>query len=171
MSQLLAEREGFGGIPLNDQKGRFGVAYLNAMVAQAAWGMSETRSGEDHLATDVSIDFISGPARVQVKCGSRLQTRGGYISVPTLKAWREKWSGSKLPVYLLYVQVPSSPDEWIHCLRDCTRVHGRAFWVRVDGTDEPTVRVPAQNRLTLATFEIWRAEVDAAFGIAPEGAS
>lgn len=156
-----------GYIPMADRKGRFGAAYLNAFAAQAAVALTETRSGEDYLAVDASIDFPACPVRVQVKCGKKVVGSSGGISLSTRPTWRQKWAESKIPVYLLYVQVPPAPDDWMHCPEEHTLVRGRGYWLRVNQMDTPTVVLPTHNRLTLATFVEWRRDAEAAVGLGP----
>lgn len=153
-------------LSMSDRKGRVGVNYVCAIVAQAGLPNPEFKSGEDHLAVDLNVEFPSSPVRVQVKAGTRSPNRNGSITVPLEAKWRKKWSISKIPVYLVYVRLERSrPDEWIdHSDGVHTLVHAHAHWVRVNGVSAASVRVPLANRLGIETFGQWNDELEECFG-------
>lgn len=136
-----------------------GVMYMRTLLAQAGVAHSEFSSGEDYLAADATLEFESGAVRVQVKAGTRKPNKSGSITVPLRQDWKEKWSKCKLPVFLVYVRLEKTPHiEWIEHGDLHTLVHARAVWTRVNEVAAASVRVPLQNRLTVATFDTWVAE-------------
>jgi Domain of unknown function (DUF4365) len=152
-------------IPPADRTGRIGVLYMRELCALAGLQNSEPPSGEDHLAVDLSVQLPAGPAGVQVKSGTARLNNDGTLSVSLEANWVKKWSANPLPVYLLYVRL--SKRDFLQLAHHGTRsttffLH--AYWVRVNGVTGRTVRVPRENRFTVATFHLWNADVRAAFG-------
>lgn len=155
-----------GAIGPEDQIGRLGVMYVRSLLAQAALGNAETSSGEDHLSTDLNVDFRPATIRVQVKAGRKRMNADGSFSVSTTQKWRGDWAAAKIPVYLVYVHLEhAKPVKWLEHPAVSTTVHAHAHWVRVDGLSVPTVRVPGANRLTVATFAQWNRQIEAQFGM------
>lgn len=156
----------YESLSMTDRKGRVGVNYVCSVVAQAALPNPEFKSGEDHLAVDLNVEFPASPVRVQVKCGTRSPNKSGSISVPLDAKWRVKWSQSKIPVYLVYVRLErEQPKDWIRHDSDAhTLVHAHAHWVRVNGVSGASVSVPLSNRLSIDTFAAWNDDVEACFG-------
>jgi hypothetical protein len=164
-----AERSGdmsaWESIPLSDRKGRMGVTYVRAVLAQAALPNEETTGGEDHLAVDLNVQFPAAAVRVQVKCGTRTPNKSGSITVPLELAWRDRWCVMKTPVYLVYVRLEKpKPFDWFDHPTLATTVHARAHWVRVNGVSAASVSVPLSNRLSLASFATWNQQVEDCFG-------
>lgn len=144
-----------------DQIGRLGVMYLRSLLAQAGIAHAETSSGEDHLAVDMTLEFIAGGVRVQIKTGTKATNKDGSLTVPVTEAWKTKWSAAQVPVFLVYVRLEkSTPTEWIEHPDWHTVVHARALWARVNSVKGKSVRLPAQNRLTAETFATWAGEFD-----------
>lgn len=54
-------------LDLSGRKGRYGVAYMDALVTAAGYDLMETRPGADVLAYDTTVAFPEGDVRVQVK--------------------------------------------------------------------------------------------------------
>jgi len=155
-----------GTIPSEDQIGRLGVMYVRSLLAQAALGNSETSSGEDHLATDLNVDFRPATIRVQVKAGHKRRNKDGSYSISITEKWRKDWADAKIPVYLVYVHLEHKPPvKWFAHAVTSTTVHAHAYWARVDGVSAATVRVPTANRLTVSTFELWNHDIEATFGM------
>lgn len=149
----------------SDRTGRFGVLYMRALVAQAGWGSTETSPGEDHKGIDVALDFTEGAVHVQVKCGTKAPSKGGWYTIPVEAQWVTKWNASKTPVYLVYVPVVLDPARWVSHNGSSTQLTARAFWVRVDQSPSSgSVRVPIQNRLVADTLALWRNDFNNAFG-------
>lgn len=156
---------GVGVIPPEDQIGRLGVIYVRSLLAQAALGNSETSSGEDHLATDLNVDFKAAVIRVQVKAGRKRRNKDGSFSVATTQKWREDWTAAQIPVYLVYVHLEhKQPEMWFEHPTASTTVHAHAYWVRVNGVSVASVRVPMANRLTVNTFNQWSQDIESTFG-------
>lgn len=155
-----------GVIPPEDQMGRFGVMYVRSLLAQAALGTSEFSPGEDHLATDLNVEFRPAPVRVQVKAGRKRRNKDGSYSVSVTEKWRKDWEGAKIPAYLVYVHLEHKPPaQWFEHPITATTVHAHAYWVRVNGVAVATVRVPTANRLTVSTFKLWNRDIEATFGM------
>jgi len=77
--------------------------YVRSLLAQAALGNNETAPGEDHLATDLNVEFRPATIRVQVKAGQRRRNNDGTFSVA--EKWHANWAEAKIPVYLVYVHL------------------------------------------------------------------
>lgn len=156
----------YESLSMSDRKGRLGVNYVCSVAAQAALPNPEFKSGEDHLAVDINVEFPAASVRVQVKCGTRSPNRSGAISVPLNAKWRAHWSRSKTPVYLVYVRLERvNPHDWIvHDGDTHTTMHAHAHWVRVNGVSAASVSVPLSNRLSIDTFASWNEDVEACFG-------
>lgn len=135
--------------------------YFRSLLAQAGIGNNETSPGEDHLAVDVNVDLVPGTARVQIKTGTKKLNKNGSITVPVQRDWKSKWGATRTPVYLVYVHLKKvSPAEWIDHADVQTVVHATAFWSRVNGVTGSSVNLPAQNRLTVETFDRWVQDFD-----------
>lgn len=144
-----------------DRIGRLGVMYFRSLLAQAGVAHTETTSGEDHLAVDLNVDFISGSVRVQVKTGTTRYNRDGSITVPVTDGWKAKWAASILPVYVVYVHLEKEPPaDWIDHADVHTILHARALWARANSVKGKSVRLPADNRLTAETFDAWADEFE-----------
>lgn len=50
--------------------------YLRPLLAQAGVAHAETSSGEDHLAVGMTLEFIAGSVRVQIKTGTKATKQG-----------------------------------------------------------------------------------------------
>lgn len=156
----------YESLSMSDRKGRLGVNYVCSVVAQAALPIPEFKSGEDHLAVDLNVEFPVSPVRVQVKCGGRKANKSGSISVPLDAKWRSKWAQCQIPVYLVYVCLErTSPGDWIDHSDDAqTVLHAHAHWVRVNGVSAASVSIPIANRLSIDTFSTWNDDAEACFG-------
>lgn len=156
-----------GAIPPEDQIGRIGVMYVRALLVQAALGSAETSSGEDHLATDLNVDFRPATIRVQVKAGRKRRNKDGTFSVSVTEKWRQHWTDAQIPVYLVYVHLEHAKAvKWLEHTAASTTVHAHAYWFRVNGLSVATVRVPSTNRLTVDTFAAWNRDIETTFGMA-----
>jgi hypothetical protein len=143
----------------SDQTGRLGVMYFRSLLAQAGVAHGEFSPGEDYLAVDVTVDFPTGCARVQIKTGTKKLNNDGSVSVPVTDKWKSKWLQAELPVFLVYVKLgTSAPAKWITHNATHTVVGARALWIQVNSVTGKSVRVPAENRLTAKTFDTWADE-------------
>lgn len=135
--------------------------YVRSLLAQAGVAHAEFSPGEDHLAADANVDFPTGPVRVQVKAGRKRLSKDGSITVPVTDVWKAKWAVSAVPVYLIYVHLgKADPAVWIEHEGVRTIVNAQALWTRVNTVKARSVRLPAQNRLTAATFDGWADEFE-----------
>ncbi|ORA27376.1 DUF4365 domain-containing protein [Mycobacterium aquaticum] len=148
-----------------DQIGRLGVMYFRSLLAQAGVAHGEFSGGEDHLAVDVTVELVTGGVRVQIKTGTKALNKDGSLTVPVKNAWKAKWSEALVPVFLVYVHLEKKPPlDWIAHEDAHTVVHARALWAKVNAVKGQSVRLPAQNRLTAATFDTWSEEFKRAWG-------
>jgi hypothetical protein len=135
--------------------------YFRSLLAQAGVVHGEISSGEDHLAVDVTLEFVAGGVRVQIKTGTKSLNKDGSLTVPVKDEWKAKWSAAQVPVFLVYVHLEKAPPpQWIEHQDAYTVVHARALWARVNSVTGKSVRLPAQNRLTAETFATWASEFD-----------
>lgn len=155
---------GPGTLDSNRRKARYGVSYLRSVCSQAGVGVMETGVDEDVLAIDCVLTFPEGQVVVQVKCTSGKTISGKRAAVSLKPEWCEKWAKQKGPVYLLLVIVPADVEVWLTHHPKGTAHASAAFWVRVHGDEGTSVTVPKAQRLTSATFDIWNAEMLAAYG-------
>lgn len=146
------------------RKARYGVAYLRTVCSQAGMPMSENSADEDVLATDCIVSFAEASVFEQVKCTSGLTLGGKSATVRLTKEWCEKWARCRLPVYLVVVIVPKNVSKWLTHHSTGTTHAAAAHWVRVDGIDAKSVRVPKSQRLCSGTFDLWHSELLASFG-------
>lgn len=75
--QLVAGAKSIKG---GDHQGRLGVMYFRSLLAQAGVANAESSPGEDHLATDATVEFPRGPVRVQIKAGTKPLNKDGSIT-------------------------------------------------------------------------------------------
>lgn len=157
-------------IAAQDRVGRLGVMYVRSILAQAGVGNEETTTGEDYYAVDLTVNLPSAKVSVQVKAGTKPPNRDGSFSVGTKTDWRKIWAETVMPVYLVYVHLEKRPPpDWVEHSAVCTTIHARAHWMRVNSLSAPTAKVPAANRLTVATFAEWEQDVSTMFGKAVTG--
>jgi hypothetical protein len=150
----------------NGSKARYGVAFVSAICCHAGVEFKETSPDADVLAVDGTVQFESGPARVQIKCTGRFRiTSQGTASWPAEAHWWAKWHKSKIPVYFVLVIVdPDDQFQWLNHLADSTLHKSAAFWVRVDKmAASESVVVPKAQRLTAATLIDWASDVEACY--------
>ena len=139
--------------------------YFRTLLAQAAVIHNEVSGGEDHLAVDVSLTFPVGPVTAQVKSGRRAPNSDGSITVNVAESWKSKWANTKTPVYLVYVRIEKEPPtEWVEHPDQHTMLHAYALWARVNDVTGASVRIPASNRLTAATFNTWVDDFNSLWG-------
>lgn len=154
-----------GSIAPADRTGRWGVMYFRTLLAQAAIVHSEVSGGEDHLAVDLSLTFPVGPVTAQVKSGRSTPNSDGSITVDVTESWKSKWANTKTPVYLVYVRIEKDPPiEWVEHPERHTMLHAYALWERVNDVTGASVRIPATNRLTAATFNTWVDDFNSLWG-------
>jgi Domain of unknown function (DUF4365) len=90
-----------------------GVMYVRSLLAQAGVTNNEVPGGEDYLAVDIAAFFPRAIVTLQVKAGMKKPNEDGSISVPTTKAWRDKWAEAQNPVFLVYVRLEKNPSsQW-----------------------------------------------------------
>lgn len=154
-----------GSIASSDHIGRWGVMYVRTLLAQAAVVHSEVSGGEDHLAVDMSLTFPIGTVTAQIKTGKKQPNSDGSITVDVTDHWKRKWANTKQPVYLVYVQLDKQPaSSWVSHAAAETTLHAYALWQRVNEVTGASVRLPAENRLTAASFEAWVDDFDSLWG-------
>ncbi len=158
-----SERKGFvGTLKKTDAIGRYGVAYLRTLSAQAGLAFDETASGEDVDAIDCSLVYPGrARAEVQVKGTTRAFTKGSTLGFGVHESWRRKWSDLKVPGYFVVVKLwEQDCNGWIRHDEQTTCHIATAYWTRIDPTAIPkTIKVEQSRPLTLATLREWAIDV------------
>ncbi|WP_423445810.1 DUF4365 domain-containing protein [Kocuria sp. KSNUG] len=152
--------------------GRFGVAYVRAVMASAGVGFSETSSDEDVIGIDANIEYNLGPVRVQVKATTAPKfNQAGEARIQVTPQHWEQWSENLLPVYGVLVVLENTPDDaqWMDSsVEDVTRIPAAAYWAKLNG---PTVTqtsggvvFPRSQRFTADTVREIFEELERWFG-------
>lgn len=170
---IRVSRNGWGGeshvmagrLSDNACKARFGVVYLRALCAQAAFPISETDPDEDVQAVDCTVHTPALPLRVQVKCTARDFNGSGELTFPVLDHWRAAWSENLHTLYFVVVRLNTLQPSWLLHQAPTTLQNAAAYWVAVNPRQIPaTIRVPRTNELTALTLEHWQAQALMAAG-------
>jgi hypothetical protein len=151
-----------GTLRETDAIGRYAVAYLRTLAAQAGLGFDETASGEDVDAIDCSLVYPGrARAEVQVKGTTRPFTKGATLSFPVHESWQSKWSELKVPGYFVVVKLwERDCDGWIRHDGQTTCHTATAYWAPIDPTNIPgTIKVTQSSPLTLETLREWAIDV------------
>lgn len=149
----------------NTRRARYGVAYVQAICAQAGVSWTPTSADEDRRAIDGMIDLGPGSAMIQVKCSSKTLLTSASHSVALKPKWVAQWSEITLaPVYVVLVKVPKVVPDWVEHLDIGTTHHTAAFWAQFDATSHAnSIAVPKSQRLTINTIHEWRRDLDLRF--------
>jgi hypothetical protein len=148
------------------RKARYGVAYLRTICAQAGVGFSATEADEDTMAIDAEIRFPAMSSRVQIKCTSQFKLSGRSATMTLDPEWVRKWKASHVPVYFVIVVVPAVIPDWINHSNASTTHKTAAYWTRFDpATDIDRIKVPKNQRFTLATLHEWKTDLDDMIGL------
>ncbi|TDB95792.1 DUF4365 domain-containing protein [Actinomadura sp. 7K534] len=153
-------------LPPNGSRSRYGVAYVRSICSQAGLGFQETSPDEDVSAVDGYIRFDIANTNVQIKCSSGFRIAGRSASLSVEFSWRQQWSKSGVPVYLILVILDCEECEgWVLHKSDGTFHRAAAFWARVDrlGRDQTRVDIPKDQRLTIDTMQQWELELRQCF--------
>lgn len=162
--RLAAPSQAPAYVPNTDRTGRLGVAYVRTICSQAGIGCDETTGGEDHLATDLTLQFAMSPVRVQVKSGGLKPLKDGTLSLAVSDKWARKWRDARVPTYLIYVRLghPDHNSLLRHNIQSTTALlHG--YWMRVNNISPGQLYIPVANRFTLDTLTVWARDIEAAF--------
>lgn len=121
-------------LDLSAAVGRYAVAYVREVCAQAHVGFKETSAGEDLLAVDGSIEYPALDLRVQIKGSTTpsLAPQAGTLNFAIKDSWREKWQRNALPTYFIYVLMEKDIKAWFEYERTNTQAGAYALWSRVD---------------------------------------
>lgn len=146
------------------RKGRYGVAYLRAVCAQAGVGLNETAPDEDVYAIDCDLKYGPLTLPVQVKCTAQ-------HTLPPEKApwldvhsdWAEKWDASVLPVHLVLVVVQVDPKSWLEHQDDGTWHPSAAYWIKWVKGHRGRTWFPVEQRVDAATVTGWYESAMAGF--------
>lgn len=158
---------GKGRASLNERKGRYGVAYLKTLCAQAGYGLNESAPGEDWFAIDCHLAARPGVIRLQVKCTTRkFAGKDEVLTWPVKPHWRDVWSANVTTIYFIVVQVSSDAcSNWVEHTPLRTSHKATAYWVGIDPKNIPTtLRVAKSSRLTAETFSEWESALLAGYG-------
>lgn len=125
-------------LDINGRKGRYGVAYLDAVVTAAGFDMTEPRPGADMLAYDATVCFPEGDVRVQIKTTHRYAIDGTNqrLTYTADEHWVDSWKSALSPVYFVVVVVPHSltGGPWLdYHQTGTTLLNTAAYWSRIDG--------------------------------------
>lgn len=151
-----------------DAIGRYGVAYVAKVCAQAHVGFSETGPGQDVLAIDGRLEFAPLDVRVQIKGTTQysLQRQDGLISFPIEEGWRNKWRQNQGPAYFILVLLEHEVEEWF-VYDECTTLAGAyALWARIDNipADATHLHLDRRQRFTAETVSAWNDDLYAGYG-------
>lgn len=146
----------------NTRRGRYGVAYLHAICAQAGAQWTPTPPDEDRLAIDGAISLGPGSVNVQIKCTSGATLTGRQTTIPLEPTWVASWAEQVLaPTYVVVVKVPKSIPTWV-AHDDARTLHRTgAFWARFDpARNAKSIVVPRSQRFTIETLHEWRRDLN-----------
>ncbi len=139
--------------------GRYAVAYVRKVCAQAHIGFVETSAGEDVLAIDGLIQYPYADVRIQIKgsTGPSLTPQQGQLSFAIEDKWREKWERNGLPTYFIYVLMERDVPDWFQYDPSYTLAGAYALWARIDRlpSDATHVIFDRAERFTAATVSDW----------------
>lgn len=155
-----------------DRTGRFGVAYVRAVMASAGVGFSETSPDEDSIGIDGRLQYSSADVRVQIKATTSPRfNRAGETRVNVKpKHWRA-WGVNKMPVYGVLVVLEDCVDDslWIDTSHDdVTSVPAAAYWARLNGPNVTQtsggIVFPRSQRFTVDTVREIFEELEGGYG-------
>nr|WP_306428113.1 MULTISPECIES: DUF4365 domain-containing protein [unclassified Brevibacterium] len=152
------------------RQGRYGVAYVRSVCTQFGVGFGETSADEDTIGVDGQIEYEVSPLRIQIKCTTKAFTKQEpHISWPIKDKWAQLWSGMLVHPYLVVVQVPEEPADWIDYEDGSTLHHTSAYWAPLDRTTlkplekQTSIHVPKRNLFTPETVGDWEREIKSQF--------
>lgn len=125
---------GHSTLDLSAAVGRYAVAYVRKVCAQAHTGFVETSPGEDVLAVDGVIQYPSIDLRVQIKGSTQpsLAPQSGTLSLAIEDKLRAKWRRNGPPAYLIYVLIEEDVKAWFEYEPTNTLAGAYALWSRID---------------------------------------
>lgn len=152
--------------------GRFGVAYVRAIMASAGVGFDETSADEDVVGIDGKIAFRPGDVRLQVKASVNPRTNAaGEPVIPVEPRHWALWAQNRLPTYGVLVILEDCVDDayWMDTsAAGVTQVPAAAYWARLNG---PTVTqtsgmivFPQSQRFTVDTVREIFDELQGGYG-------
>jgi len=155
-------------LDLSAAVGRYAVAYVRKVCAQAHIGFVETSAGEDVIAVDGLIQYPSADLRVQIKgsTGPSLQVQNGQLSFAVEEAWRKKWRRNGLPTYFIYVLMEHDIAAWFAYNPSDTLAGAYALWARVDDLADDATHVffDRADRFTAETVGAWFQDLNVGYG-------
>lgn len=145
----------------NTRRGRYGVAYVRAVCAQAGVSLVETSPDEDREAVDGAISLGLGSVNVQVKCTSTSELDAESTTIALKQSWVDSWTQQVLaPTFIIVVRVPPGIPDWIAHLNDGTMHRTAAHWAQFDPAQHTkSISVPRSQRFTIETLHQWRQEL------------
>jgi hypothetical protein len=160
-------------LDVDARKGRYGVAYLDAIVTDAGFDLTEPKPGADMLAYDATVNFPEGGVRVQIKTTHTYAIDGtnSRLAYTATEKWVQSWATALCPVYFVVVVVPNSENggPWLDHLPTGTEMRRTAaFWSRIDASQftssNMSVAADRSQRVTGATLETWQQEFVQGYG-------
>ncbi len=168
--QLLTDVKGPASLDLNARKGRYGVAYMDAVATAAGCDMKETRPGADVLAVDCDIVFPENSVRVQIKTthSESMSGTNPRLSYTAHQNWVDSWARSMVPVYFVVVVVPNDSGLWLDYHSAGTNlVDTAAYWSRIDASQftpqNMSVAALRSQRVDATTIATWHDDLIAAY--------
>ncbi|NYI75877.1 DUF4365 domain-containing protein [Nocardioides panzhihuensis] len=157
----------------NRRRGRYGVAFVRSLCAQAGVGFFETPADEDTDAIDAMIKFTRGSVPVQVKCTGQFKVGEGNATLDLDPGWVAKWSAEHIAPYVILVKVPSAVPDWLdHGAGDRTLHRALALATRFDPAHHRTsITFTRADRMSTETLYRWSDDLDAFYGHLAGGAA
>ena len=153
---------------LSDAVGRYAMAYVRKVCAQAHVGFSETSPGEDVLAIDGRIEYYTVDVRIQVKGSTKYSTHktAGLIRVAVKDEWRRKWRKNGQPTYFIFVLMERQVAKWFEYFPGTTMAGAVAYWARIDNLPKSATHivVDRRHRFTKATVRGWGKDIQQGYG-------
>ena len=146
----------------NDIKERLSIAYVTAIAARA--GCQIATLDIDKSSIDAIVCPIAGAkshVNLQLKSTTESLASEGLVRVALpIKNYNDlRDMTSNVPHYLVILQLPTNPAEWLTATPDQLVMHGKAYFGNffgqpsVPNTATRTVVLPQSQRFDVATLE------------------
>lgn len=141
-------------MPLNQMKSRLSLAYIEAVVSQAGYQVTEIKVDNDSVDGTLVANYGRRPRiEFQAKATARdLVKNDGQIHYPLpIKNYNDLRIEAINPRILIVMLMPDAPDDWIEQTDDALCIRHCAYWTSIRGapdsanTHSVTVYVPMAN--------------------------